>query len=120
MRKMGLSFELLNELETLGIIKFDTVAGYVTTNMKEKKVLVYINGNIIETSSHNGDNFSIGNVLFTSAGEALSKITEPHKLEGYEEAVKKYLESNDVSVEEESLYNVIVFGDRIQITKNNP
>ena len=57
MRKMGLSFELLNELETLGIIKFDTVAGYVTTNMKEKKVLVYINGNIIETSSHNGDNF---------------------------------------------------------------
>jgi hypothetical protein len=116
MRKIGLSFKVLNELETLGVIKFDTVAGYATTNMKEKKVLVYVNGNTIETS-HRNDNFPIGNVLFTSAGEALSKITEPYKLEGYEEAVKKYLKSNNVIVEEESLYNVVVLGDRIQVNK---
>lgn len=37
MRKIGLSFELLNELETLGVIKFDTVAGYAVTDMNEKK-----------------------------------------------------------------------------------
>lgn len=117
MRKMGLFFELLNELETLGVIKFDTVAGYATTNMKEKKVLVYINGNVIETSSHQGDDFPIGNVLFTSAGEALSKITEPYILEGYEDAVKKYLKSNNVTIEGESSYNVIVFGDGVQVNK---
>lgn len=95
-RKMGLSFKLLNELETLGVIKFDTVVGYVATNMEEEKILVYINGNTIETSSHQSDNFPIGNVLFTSAGEALNRITEPYRLEGFEEAVIKYLKSNNV------------------------
>lgn len=117
MRKIGLSFELLNELETLGVIKFDTVAGYAATDMNEKKVLVYINGNVIETSSHIDETFPIGNVLFTSAGEALSKITEPCTLEGYEDAVIKYLKSNNVTVETESLYNVVVFGDRIHVDK---
>lgn len=119
MRKMGLSFEVLNELETLGVIKFDSVAGYVATNIIEKKVLVYINGNIIETSSHRGDNFPIGNVLFTSAGVALSKITEPYKLEEYEDKVKKYLKSHNVSVEEESSYDVIVLGDTVHVDKKN-
>ena len=117
MRKIGLSFELLNELETLGVIKFDTVAGYAVTDMNEKKVLVYINGNVIETSSHIDETFPIGNVLFTSAGEALSKITEPYTLEGYEDAVIKYLKSNNVTVETESLYNVVVFGERIHVDK---
>lgn len=117
MRKIGVSFELLNELETLGVIKFDTVAGYAATDMNEKKVLVYINGNVIETSSHIDEIFPIGNVLFTSAGEALSKITEPYTLEGYEDAVIKYLKSNNVTVETESLYNVVVFGDRIHVDK---
>lgn len=117
MRKIGLSFELLNELETLGVIKFDTVAGYAVTDMNEKKVLVYINGNVIETSSHIDETFPIRNVLFTSAGEALSKITEPYTLEGYEDAVIKYLKSNNVTVETESLYNVVVFGERIHVDK---
>ncbi len=69
---------------------------------------------------HSSDDFPIGNVIFTSAGEALSKITEQHKLEGYEEAVKKYLKSKGVSVEEESSYNVTVFRDGVQVTKKNP
>ena len=119
MRKMGLSFELLNELETLGVIKFDTIAGYASTNMKEKKVLVYINGNVVETSSHQDDRFPIGNVLFTSAGEVLRKITDLYEVEGYEGAVKKYLKSNSVSVEEESSYNVLLSEDRIQVIKKS-
>ena len=119
MRKIGVSFKLLNELETLGVIKFDTVAGYATTNMMEKKVLVYVNGNIIETNLRGDDNFPIGNVLFTSAGEALRKITETHMLEGYEDSVRKYLKLNHVTVEEESLYNVVLIGDRIHINKKN-
>ena len=119
MRKIGLSFELLNELETLGVIKFDTVAGYAAIGMKDRKILVYVNGEVIETSSHQGDKFPIGNVLFTSAGDALSKITEPYELEDYDNAVKKYLEANSVSVERKSLYNIIVYEDRIQVMKKS-
>ncbi len=47
----------------------------------------------------------------------MSKITEPYTLEGYEDAVIKYLKSNNVTVETESLYNVVVFGDRIHVDK---
>lgn len=119
MRKIGISFELLNELETLGVIKVDTVAGYVATNMKEEKVLVYVNGNIIETNSHGGDKFPIGNVIFTSAGEALRKITETHTLEGYEDSIRRFLILNDVMVEKASLYNIVLLGNRIHISKQN-
>lgn len=119
MRKIGISFELLNELETLGVIKFDTVAGYAATNIMEKKVLVYVNGNTIETNTHVDDNFPIGDVIFTSAGEALRKITETHTLEGYEDSVRKYLKLNNVAVEEESLYNVVLLGNEIYIKKKN-
>lgn len=117
MRKMGLSFEIMNELETLGVIKFNTVAGYVTTNMKEKNVLIYINGNVLETNGHRDDSFPIGNVIFTSAGEALSKITDPYVLENYDMVVKKYMESNNVTFSDENKYSVFLNGDRIRVTR---
>lgn len=120
MRKLGLSFEIMNELETLGVIKFDTVAGYATTNMQTKKVLIYVNGNVLETVEHREDTFPIGNVLLTSSGEALSKITDPYDLESYIEAVKKYMESNSVIISDENHYNVLLSGDSVTIIRNNP
>ena len=115
--KVGLSFELLNELETLGVIKFNAAVGYVATNMTEKRILVCIGNSVIETSMHQDDNFPIGNVIFTEAGDALSKITEPYELKGYDEAVRQYLSSHNVIVEEESSYNVFLLGEIVRISK---
>lgn len=117
MNKIGLSFEMLNELETLGVIKFDALAGYSAIGIKYDKVLVYINGTVIETSSHPDDKFPIGNVIFTDAGGALRKITEPYELEGYVDIVKNYLKTNRVSVEEESSYDVKVSGNNFEVIK---
>jgi hypothetical protein len=120
MRKLGLSFEIMNELETLGVIKFNSVTGYVATNMKEKNVLIYNNGNVLETNGHQDDSFPIGNVIFTSAGEALSKITDTYVLENYDVALKKYMELNDVTFSGENKYSVFLEGDTVRVIRKNP
>ena len=117
MNKCGITFELLNELESLGVIKFDSLAGYASTNMSDKKVLVCINGKVIETTSHRGDDFPVGNVIFTAAGEILKSITGAYELEGYEEVIKKFLKSNNVTVAEECSYYVQLLGNEIIVTR---
>ena len=109
----------LGAIVAVTIIKISIKIIKTKINSKDMycNIKIKLNGNVIETSSHIDETFPIGNVLFTSAGEALSKITEPYTLEGYEDAVIKYLKSNNVTVETESLYNVVVFGDRIHVDK---
>lgn len=119
MRNVGLSFEVMNELETLGVIKFNTLGGYALAGMENKNILVYVNGNVIEISLDSKGNLPIGNVIFTSAGEALSSITEPCTVEGYEETVQKLLKSNNVSVMDQSSYNVFIEEDEIKVDKKN-
>lgn len=119
MENMGLSFDVMNELETLGVIKFGSLTGYVTTSLKNKKVLIYCDGNVIETNLLRRDDYPVGHVFFTKAGEALKNITEPYQLEGYEEVVKKYLISNSVSVAEKSSYKILLSGDNVQVLKEN-
>ena len=117
MKEKGLSFVTLNELETLGVIKFDASAGYCINRIEGQKVLVYVNGNTLEVSNLKGNAIPVGNVFFTSAGDALRDITEPYTIEGYEEIVKKYLISNNTSVLEESSYDIVIDGEQTQVVK---
>lgn len=50
-----------------------------------------------------------------------SNITEEetHTLEGYEDSIRRFLILNDVMVEEASLYNIVLLGNRIHISKPN-
>lgn len=50
-----------------------------------------------------------------------SNITEEetHTLEGYEDSIRRFLILNDVMVEEASLYNIVLLGNRIHISKQN-
>lgn len=56
-RALGLSFDLLNELETLGLIKFNSIAGFVALNTPEKGVVTYIDGLTQEVESHKRINY---------------------------------------------------------------
>ena len=85
--------------------------------MSDKKVLVCINGKVIETTSHRGDDFPAGNVIFTAAGEILKSITGTYELDGYEEVIKKFLKSNNVTVAEECSYYVQLLGNEIIVTR---
>lgn len=104
---LGLSFDLLNELETLGLIKFDSTGGFVALNVPEKGIITYINGVTQEVESHKKDKLPIGNVMLTEAGECLSKIIQPIPTPNYISLEKKYMISNGVVFKETPGYIII-------------
>lgn len=55
--------------------------------------------------------------MFTAAGEALKNITEKYVIENYEDIVKEYLKTRGHSVKEESVYNVVLEGEEINVEK---
>lgn len=106
-RTLGLSFDLLNELETLGLIKFDTIAGFVALNTPEKGVVTYIDGLTQEVESHKKDQLPIGNVMLTEAGDCLCRIIQPTPIPNYISLEKKYMISNGVVFKERSGYLIL-------------
>ena len=117
MNELGISFQVINELETLGVIKFDSVVGYITTGIKDKKVLLCVNGKTMEITQHESESIPIGDVILTSAGETLKNITTIEEIEGYDEAVKKYMCSKGVLFSEEEHYQIVLTGNRFQVKK---
>lgn len=122
MQKKGLTFETFNELENLGVIKFDPLAGYAATEMQDMHVLVCVDGEVVNTIYRPDEDFPIGNVILTSSGEALRKITDTYKLDGYMEVVKSYMVNNSVSFGEDVEYDVEVseMGVRVRKRKYYP
>lgn len=107
MEKMGLSFNVLNELETLGLIKFGPMGDYASTKIPEKKVITYVNERTDVIIEHEPDTIKTGNVMLTAVGNALSKITTLEKIDGYEEMIKQYMIDNRVKYMDNSKYHVV-------------
>lgn len=94
--KYGVGFEILNELENIGLIRFNAMTGYVSSDIKNEKVLVNIaDCQQIEVRIHNNE-FITGDVILTSAGEALSAIVTEKKWDGYVDCVSRYLSEKNV------------------------
>lgn len=120
MKKLNLTFELMNELDTIGVIKFDTIAGFAALNITTKKVLVYASGRTIEIGDHEEGNLPIGNVFFTDAGEALKRITDIYEIDDvdYMKALIDYYKTRSVELDEDPQYRVDTCGDTLYVSKN--
>ena len=116
--KMGISFEVLNELDTLGLIKFETISGYITKGLKNKNILICVGDKLEVICEHDNDNIPIGNVLLTSAGEALRLIIDSEEIPQYYEMIKNYLLDNNVKFLEKHNFIAYVEGENITISKN--
>lgn len=112
--ELGLSFYILNELETLGLIKFASPNGYGYISNNYGKVLYYVDGKVLDFSSWQNENMPAGNVMFTSAGECLKEITPQESIDGYLEMLKKYLKKNRVMLNEPPRYQVSMKEDYIE------
>lgn len=119
MEEIGLSFNILNELETLGLIKFTLMGDYASTKIPEKKVVVYVDGQSDTIIEHNKDTIMLGNVTLTVAGEALFAITPFEKIEGYVEMVKQYMLNNRVKYMDESKYQIVEKNNYFHIEKSD-
>lgn len=105
--ELGLKFSILNELETLGLIKFEAVTGYATVGVVGEIVLLCVDGETVEVEKYRNNQISIGNVLLTDAGMCLGNITPRETIDGYPELVKKYLNSTQVKLKESTGYQII-------------
>lgn len=116
MKQLGLSFELMNELETLGLIKFDAVTGYsLISEVKAKKILIYSNRETLLLNDYNNVDIPIGNIMLTTAGMVLSNITPAINDKCYNQEIKKYMASNGFIFENTSNYKILVDGDKVTI-----
>lgn len=115
--KIGLSFEAINELESLGLIKFEALSGYVRNDMGERALLGYVNGKNDEVLIQRKDNFPMGNVMLTKVGECLQNITLLEAIDGYEDMLKEYMMANGIEYVKESNYDIEKDGDKVKVKK---
>ena len=117
MERIGLSFSIMNELETLGLIKFTLMGDYATTKIPEKKIIVYVDGESDTIIEHDNDTIMLGNVTLTMAGESLYDITPLEKIEGYAEMVKQYMLDNRVKYMDDPEYQIVKEDNSFRIEK---
>ena len=88
--ELGISFRMLNELDTLGVIKFSPKSSY-RFPISDQSFLLYAENKIeIAKSYDRYHELHTGRVMLTAAGEALSKITESVRIEGYHDMIIDY------------------------------
>ncbi len=104
LRDMGIRFEDLTELETLGVIHFDASVGYVTTGVSSKRALICYGDKVKLIENYVEDKIPIGGVILTSAGKALRNITSEDDLDNYFELVQDFLKRKQLRFVEEHNY----------------
>lgn len=119
LRELGLSFNILNELETLGVLKFESIGGYISKGINNERVLFCIGDKLEVIEEHKGESVPTGNIMLTSVGEALQTITDPIEIEGYYDMVKDYLISDGAKLAESHDFETCIEGDTLNIVRRN-
>lgn len=77
---LGINYEKLLHLQSLGLISFNSISGYKRQGFEKKALLEYYDKKIIlEFPKDKENEFQMGNVLFTQAGKQLFTICESKK-----------------------------------------
>lgn len=116
-RENGVGFNVINELETLGVIRFESIGGYISKSFSSDKILIYVGGKLDVIDDYKKGELPVGNVLFTSVGESLASITDSVEINYYYEMVRKYMSDNGVKFAAEHEFVANVNGDGITIDR---
>lgn len=79
----GIKFSSLRDLETLGLIKMESV-GFHRYGLTEKQIVKYFDRTIeLSLNSHQQQNLQLGMILFTRFGQELSSVCAAEPVEGF-------------------------------------
>ena len=118
MKKTGVSFELLNELESEGLIKFDSLFGFITSvNLNEEGLYVACENMVYDIESVEGEGLPIGNVVLTKTGESLKKVIEQNPMEGYCKLIEDYFKEKKVEFKYSNEYKLVIDDNKKKIMK---
>jgi hypothetical protein len=99
----GINFSTLSHLETLGLIQFDNITGYVSTKLPKSITLSYYGTPVELTLPDYAQNqLSLGRTLLTRAGQELACVCGSKPVEGFFEFVCKRWESHSLIPKRES------------------
>lgn len=115
-KKLGLSFEVLSELDTLGVLKYDT---FWEDKITSKQLLICTENRFELIIKYDYTGFPAGNVMLTAVGKSLRKIIEPVEIEGYHDMVKEYLIKKDVKFADINDYIIEEDEDGFTVIKKN-
>ena len=107
--------EFLKELETLGVIRFSTMPGYISKGIETEEVLMFLGNELDVIEKHKKGEVPIGDVLLTSAGIALQSIIEDVKVKNYPDMVKKHMEYRGVKFAESHDFDFKLDNNLIEI-----
>lgn len=123
MNKLGLHFGIMNELETLGLIKFNNLTEYkMSTESGTEKIFAYLKGRTLVLKDYNKSNIPIADVMLTEAGQALSKIIPSDNNVGYkdyEKIFKEYMKNKGFVFEDSLEYILMVDGNTARLLNLN-
>ncbi len=86
----GITFEILSHLESIGLIQFDHLYGYLKNGLDQKRYVNYFNEKLwVEFPKPEDNEMNIGKVLLTQVGNQLAKVCNPIPIEGFRTYIKE-------------------------------
>ena len=87
--KRGIDFSTLQHLDSIGLVKFENLTGFVRQDIPKILTVNYYGRPLnLEKSKDAGNNLEIGRTLFTRTGQELAPICGSKPVEGFFEYVK--------------------------------
>lgn len=86
----GINFNSLSHLETLGLIRFNNIAGFSRLKLPKRFAVMYYGRPLQLEMEHESDNkLNLGNVLLTQAGQELAPVCGSKPVDGFFEYVQE-------------------------------
>lgn len=97
LKDLGLTFEMLQEFEQLGLLNFNTTAGFnnVLSVKDYPKIHVVYGGNVLSITKYPDQKFPCGHIYLTKAGRCISRFTKRKIIPEHLDAIRTYMERNN-------------------------
>lgn len=88
--KNGINFSTLHHLDSIGLITFDNLRGFIRKEFPKNITVAYQGVPLnIEFQQENKNQLPIGQLLLTGIGHELASIVQPEKVDGFYEYILK-------------------------------
>lgn len=92
----GINFEAITHLESVGLVRFETVAGFQRGGLPKQFAIHYYGQPTILTMPNDENNqLELGKVILSKAGRELAPISESNKVDGFVEYVRDHWKQFD-------------------------
>ena len=102
--KNGIKFDILQHLETIGLISTEYLIGYIRESYPQTTVATYKNASYtIKFPKEKNNDLGVGKVLLTSIGRELASICIPETVTGFDEYIIEEWKKKGLEITKETI-----------------